>query len=166
MKYLILVPDGMADRPCPSLGGRTPMEAAHKPRMDKLASRALCGTVSNVPTGMVPESDTANLSILSYDPRIYSKGRSPLEAMSLGLEMSPRDTALRCNFVTLSGTAKDCYEDRTILDHSSGDTVYKHFFPGYFFFVFLEQGDRVYKCCPLDFFYPVQEIGVFDDIKR
>ena len=121
MKYLILVPDGMADRPCPSLGGRTPMEAAHKPRMDKLASRALCGTVSNVPTGMVPESDTANLSILSYDPRIYSKGRSPLEAMSLGLEMSPRDTALRCNFVTLSGTADDCYEDRTILDHSSGD---------------------------------------------
>ena len=121
MKYLILVPDGMADRPVPSLGNRTPMEAARKPRMDFLAARSLCGTVSNVPAGMVPESDTANLSILSYDPKVYSKGRSPLEAMSMGLAMSERDTALRCNLVTLSGSADDRYEDRVILDHSSGD---------------------------------------------
>ena len=121
MKYLILVPDGMADRPVPSLGNRTPMEAAHKPWMDRLAAQSLCGTVSNVPEGMVPESDTANLSILSYNPRVYSKGRSPLEAMSLGLTMTERDTALRCNFVTLSGTADDPYEERVILDHSSGD---------------------------------------------
>ena len=121
MKYLILVPDGMADRPHPDLGNRTPMEAARKPWMDRLAADSLCGTVSNVPEGMVPESDTANLSILSYDPKVYSKGRSPLEAMSLGLSMSERDTALRCNFVTLSGTAADPYEDRVILDHSSGD---------------------------------------------
>ena len=121
MKYLILVPDGMADRPVPSLGNRTPMEAARKPWMDLLARDALCGTVSNVPEGMVPESDTANLSIMSYDPRVYSKGRSPLEAMSLGLTMTARDTALRCNFVTLSGSASDPYEERTILDHSSGD---------------------------------------------
>ncbi len=121
MKYLILVPDGMADRPVPSLGNRTPMEAARKPWMDALARKSLCGTVSNVPEGMVPESDTANLSILSYDPKIYSKGRSPLEAMSMGLAMSGRDTALRCNVVTLDGTAEDPYESRVILDHSSGD---------------------------------------------
>lgn len=120
MKYLILIPDGMADRPIASLGDRTPMEAAHKPVMDALASHALCGTVSNVPAGMVPESDTANLAILSYDPKIYSNGRSPLEAMSLGIEMSETDTAIRCNVVTLSGDANDEYETRTILDHSAG----------------------------------------------
>lgn len=121
MKYLVLIPDGMADRPHPSLGNRTPMEAAQKPTMDRLASLSACGTVSNVPQGMVPESDTANLAILSYDPRRFSKGRSPLEAMSLGLHMDPDDTAIRCNFVTLSGTADDEYASRTILDHSAGD---------------------------------------------
>ena len=121
MKYLILIPDGMADRPHPSLENRTPMEKASKPAMDRLAADSLCGTVSNVPEGMVPESDTANLAILSYDPKIYSKGRSPLEAMSLGLHMDPDDTAIRCNFVTLSGTADDDYASRTIIDHSSGD---------------------------------------------
>ena len=111
----------MADRKHPSLGNKTPMECAVKPAMDRLASLSKCGTVSNVPAGMVPESDTANLAILSYDPKIYSKGRSPLEAMSLGLHMDPDDTAIRCNFVTLSGTAEDDYASRTILDHSSGD---------------------------------------------
>jgi len=121
MKYLVLIPDGMADRPHEALGGHTPMEKASKPAMDRLASLSLCGTVSNVPDGMVPESDTANLAILSYDPKVYSKGRSPLEAMSLGLHMDPDDTAIRCNFVTLSGTADDDYASRTILDHSSGD---------------------------------------------
>lgn len=110
----------MADRPIPALGGLTPMEAAHKPTMDALASDAMCGTVLNVPEGMVPESDTANLAILSYDPKIYSKGRSPLEAMSLGIEMNDGDTAIRCNVVTLSGSADDDYASRTILDHSAG----------------------------------------------
>ena len=86
MKYLVILADGMADYPIESLGGKTPMEAANKPMMDKLASTALVGTVSNVPQGMVPESDTANLAVLSYDPKIYSKGRSPLEAISMGLE--------------------------------------------------------------------------------
>ena len=122
MKYLVLIPDGMADRPCEKLNGHTPMEIASKPVMDALAAKSLCGTVLNVPTTMVPESDTANLAILSYDPRTYSKGRSPLEAMSQGLEMSPADTALRCNFVTLSGDADtDVYEERVILDHSSDE---------------------------------------------
>lgn len=120
MKYLVLIPDGMADRPVPALGGLTPMEAARKPVMDRLASHSVCGTVSNVPEGMVPESDTANLAILSYNPRIYSKGRSPLEAMSLGIEMADDDTAIRCNVVTLSGTSDDDYASRTIIDHSAG----------------------------------------------
>ena len=120
LKYLVLIPDGMADRPIPALGSLTPMEAAKKPTMDALASRALCGTVLNVPVGMVPESDTANLAIMSYDPRTYSKGRSPLEAMSIGIDMKPDDTAIRCNIVTLSGNANDDYASRTMIDHSSG----------------------------------------------
>ena len=92
----------MADRKIPSLNNKTPMEVANKPQMDTLAKVSLCGTVSNVPEGMVPESDTANLAIMSYDPKIYSKGRSPLEAVSMGLEMQPDETAYRCNLVTLS----------------------------------------------------------------
>ena len=120
MKYLILVCDGMADYPIDELGGLTPMEKAHKPNMDKLAKMSLCGTVSNVPEGMVPESDTANIAIMSYDPKIYSKGRSPLEALSMGLDMAEDETAYRCNIVTLS--EEDCpYEERTILDHSSDE---------------------------------------------
>ncbi len=111
----------MADRPVPTLGDLTPMEAASKPTMDMLAGKSLCGTVSNVPAGMVPESDTANLAIMSYDPRTYSKGRSPLEAMSIGIDMKPDDTAIRCNIVTLSGTAADDYASRTMIDHSSGN---------------------------------------------
>ena len=77
MKYLVLIPDGMADRPFPALGGKTPMEVAEKPTMDELARKSYCATVLNVPPGMVPESDTANLAIMSYDPAVYSKGRSP-----------------------------------------------------------------------------------------
>lgn len=120
MKYLILVCDGMADYPIDSLDGKTPMEQAHKPFMDKLAKVSLCGTVSNVPEGMVPESDTANIAIMSYDPKIYSKGRSPLEAVSMGLHMDDDDTAYRCNLVTLS--EEDCdYAERTILDHSADE---------------------------------------------
>jgi len=121
MKYLVLVPDGMADRKVAELGGKTPMECAVKPSMDSLASRSLCGNVSNVPEGMVPESDTANLAILSYDPREYSKGRSPLEAMSLGLSMDPDDTAIRCNVVTLSDDDGTGYENRTMIDHSADE---------------------------------------------
>ncbi len=120
MKYLILVCDGMADYPIEELGGKTPMEKADKPFMDKLAKISVCGTVSNVPEGMVPESDTANIAIMSYDPKIYSKGRSPLEAVSMGLHMDDDDTAYRCNVVTLS--EEDCdYDERTIIDHSADE---------------------------------------------
>ena len=94
MKYLVLIPDGMADKKCEKLDNRTPMEAANKPMMDALAKRSIVGTVSNVPEGMVPESDTANMAILSFDPKVYSKGRSPLEALSMGLTMQDEDTAI------------------------------------------------------------------------
>lgn len=120
MKYLIVIPDGMADEPIAELGGLTPMEKANKPEMDSLVKEAFVGTVSNVPKGMVPESDTANLAILSYDPKVYSKGRSPLEAVSMGIEMKPEDTAFRCNVVTLSDNGED-YDDKIILDHSADE---------------------------------------------
>ena len=119
MKHLILVYDGMADRPIAALGNKTPMEVAKKPRLDALARTSFVGTVSNVPEGMVPESDTANLAILSYDPKVYSKGRSPLEAVSMGLTMTSEDTAYRCNVVTL--TEDGAYEDKIILDHSADE---------------------------------------------
>jgi len=120
MKYFVLIPDGMADEKIQALGNRTPMEAAVKPTMDALASKALVGTVSNVPEGMVPESDTANMSILSFDPKVYSKGRSPLEAVSMGIKMLPDETAYRCNVVTLSDEGED-YDDKIILDHSADE---------------------------------------------
>ena len=120
MKYLVLLCDGMADYKIEELGGKTPMAAANKPMMDKLAKLSLCGTVSNVPEGMVPESDTANIAVLSYDPKIYSKGRSPLEAVSMGLTMRPDDTAYRCNVVTVSEDEEN-YDDKIMLDHSADE---------------------------------------------
>ena len=119
MKYLVLIPDGMADRPLTALGNRTPMEAAVKPCMDALAARSTVGLVSNVPEGMVPESDTANMAILSFDPKVYSRGRSPLEAISMGLSMAPDETAYRCNVVTISDEGE--YEDKIMLDHSADE---------------------------------------------
>ncbi len=120
MKYLVLIPDGMADEPIKELGDMTPMQKAKKPMMDMLASKSYVGTVSNVPEGMVPESDTANMAILSFDPKVYSKGRSPLEAVSMGIEMKPDETAYRCNVVTLTEDEEN-YEDRIILDHSADE---------------------------------------------
>ena len=120
MKYLVLIPDGMADEKIAELNNRTPMEVACKPTMDSLAKNAFVGTVSNVPSGMVPESDTANMAILSFDPKIYSKGRSPLEAMSLGIEMADDEVAIRCNLVSISED-KENYEDKIMLDHSSDE---------------------------------------------
>lgn len=119
MKYLVVIPDGMADEKIDALGGMTPMQKANKPCMDTLAKKSIVGTVSNVPEGMVPESDTANMAILSFDPKVYSKGRSPLEAMSMGLTMTPDDTAYRCNVVTLSEDGE--YEEKVILDHSADE---------------------------------------------
>lgn len=111
----------MADEKIEALGDRSPMEAANKPCMDYLCARSVSGTVCNVPEGMVPESDTANLAVMSYDPRKYSKGRSPLEAMSIGLTMTETMTAIRCNVVTLSEEEGIDYNERTILDHSADE---------------------------------------------
>ena len=120
-KYLVVIPDGMADEKIESLGMRTPMQYADKPNMDALAKKSFVGKVSNVPQGMVPESDTANLAILSYDPAVYSKGRSPLEAVSMGIDMKADEVAYRCNVVTLSDDEGVDYDDRIIIDHSADE---------------------------------------------
>ena len=88
MKYIIIIGDGMADYPIEALGNKTPLQVAKKPRMDYMATHGVVGFTANVPEGMVPESDTANLAIMGYDPKIYSKGRSPLEALSMGIDMA------------------------------------------------------------------------------
>ncbi|MBE6641215.1 MAG: cofactor-independent phosphoglycerate mutase [Ruminococcaceae bacterium] len=119
MKNFVLVFDGMADRPVPELGGKTPMDRADAPTLERICKKGIVGTVLNVPAALRPESDTANLAIMSYDPLIYSNGRSPLEALSLGIELADDDTAIRCNVVTLSEA--DCYEDRVMLDHSADE---------------------------------------------
>ena len=120
MKYLIILGDGMADRPIESLGNQTPLSYADTPMMDELASKGEIGMVHTIPDGMSPGSDTANLSALGYDPKKYYSGRSPLEALSIGIAMKDTDVALRCNLVTLS-EEESVYEERKILDHSSGE---------------------------------------------
>ncbi len=119
MKYFVMLGDGMADYKIASLENRTPLQAANKPTMDFLITHGYSGKVKTVPDSMVPESDTANLAVLGYDPEIYSKGRSPLEAASMGLEMAEDDYAIRCNVVTLTEGGK--YEDKIILDHSADE---------------------------------------------
>lgn len=110
----------MADRPIAELGDQTPLAYADTPEMDRLAAVSEIGMVHTIPDGMKPGSDTANLSVLGYNPRIYYSGRSPLEALSIGVDMKDTDIALRCNLVTLSEEEEN-YEDRTIIDHSSGE---------------------------------------------
>ena len=110
----------MADRPITELGGMTPLEYAKTPVMDTLAQKGEIGMVSTIPQGMKPGSDTANLSVLGYDPKIYYSGRSPLEALSIGVPMKDTDIALRCNLVTLSEEETE-YEKKTMIDHSSDE---------------------------------------------
>lgn len=120
MKYVVVLSDGMAGRPLKELDGKTTLEAADTPVMDALAKTSELGMTSMVPEGMAPGSDTANLAVMGYDPRIYYTGRSPLEALSIGVDMEDTDVSFRCNLVTLS--EEDCsYEERTILDHSSDE---------------------------------------------
>ena len=120
MKYVVVLGDGMADWPMESLGGGTPLSCAKTPVMDALAKVSEIGTVVTIPEGMAPGSDTANLSVMGYDPRKYYTGRSPLEALSIGVDMKDTDVVYRCNLVTL--TEEDApYEEQTILDHSSDE---------------------------------------------
>ena len=120
MKYLVLLCDGMADvADAAFLGGKTPMELAHKPVIDKLAKTSVVGMCRTVGAGLKPGSDVANLSVMGYDPYECYTGRSPLEAASIGVDLKESDVALRCNIVTLSSEEK--YEDKTMVDYCSGD---------------------------------------------
>lgn len=101
MKYIILLGDGMADRPHAELGGKTCLQAARTPNLDQLATLGQVGMVHTVPEGFPPGSDVANLTVMGYDPKKYYTGRSPLEAASIGVELGPDDVAFRCNLVTL-----------------------------------------------------------------
>ena len=119
MKYAVMLGDGMADYPLEAYGNRTPLEIADTPNMDWLARGGLCGMAQTVPEGMVPGSDTANMAVFGYDPRKYYSGRSPLEAVSMGIDLKDTDVAFRCNLVTLSDEEK--YEDTSMVDYSSGE---------------------------------------------
>lgn len=119
MKYIVILGDGMSDEPMEALNGRTPLEAARIPTMDALASMGELGMVQNVPAGMSPGSDVANLSVLGYDPKESYSGRSPLEALSLNIDMEPDDIVFRVNVVTL--TEEEPYAEKTITDHSAGE---------------------------------------------
>jgi len=120
MKYIIVLGDGMADEPIEVLGGKTPLEYAKTPTMDVLAKKSEIGLCNTIPEGMNPGSDTANLSVLGYNPRQYYTGRSPLEALSIGVDMKSTDIALRCNIVTVSDDDLP-YEEKNIIDHSSSE---------------------------------------------
>lgn len=119
MKYIVMLGDGMADYPVEALGGKTPLEAAKKPNIDRLARHAELGMAKTVPEGMKPGSDVANLSAMGYNPLDCYTGRSPLEAVSIGIQMSDTDVAFRCNLVTLSDEPE--YGDKTMVDYSSGE---------------------------------------------
>ena len=119
MKYIVLLCDGMADRPFEAIGNKTPMEAADKPTMDALAAKSELGLVKTVPEGLSPGSDVANLAVLGYNAADCYTGRSPLEAANIGIEMTDTDVAMRCNLVTLSD--EEVYAEKTILDYCAGD---------------------------------------------
>ena len=166
MKYLIVVTDGAGDRPLDSIGGLTALQKADMRYINELAKTGVIGTVKTVPDNMPPGSDVANLSVMGYDPAIYHTGRSPLEAASMGIDMSPTDVAFRCNLITLTGEGD--YEDLIIHDHSSGDIstkeaaeliqdVNKHFenenikfYPGvsYRHCMIVKNGDTNYELVP------------------
>ena len=119
MKYVVILGDGMADTPVPELDGKTPLQVARKPNMDLLARKAETGLVKTIPDGLPPGSDVANLSVMGFDPRQYYTGRSPLEAVSMGISLKDTDIALRCNLVTLSDNEE--YENKVMLDYSSDE---------------------------------------------
>ncbi|OPY59300.1 MAG: 2,3-bisphosphoglycerate-independent phosphoglycerate mutase [Pelotomaculum sp. PtaU1.Bin065] len=117
MKYIILLGDGMADEQISELGGMTPLQVAVTPNMDYLAANGVIGTARTIPEGLPPGSDVANLSVMGYDPRQYYTGRSPLEAVSMGVNLGENDVAFRCNLVTLSDNVK--YEEKVMIDYGT-----------------------------------------------
>lgn len=120
MKYVIVLGDGMADEPLEVLGNKTPLEYANTPIMDELASVSEIGLSKTIPDGMKPGSDVANLAVLGYNPQKYYSGRSPLEALSIGVDLADSDIAIRTNLVTISDDDKP-FEEKTIIDHSSSE---------------------------------------------
>lgn len=120
MKYVVILGDGMADYPMPELDDKTPLQYAKKPAIDMMASKGTVGLVRTVPEGIAPGSDAANLSVMGYNPKVYYTGRSPLEAVSMGLDLSSADVALRCNLVHLSEDESE-YSDKTMIDYSSDE---------------------------------------------
>lgn len=120
MKYVVILGDGMADEPISQLQEQTPLAYADTPMMDELAKMSEIGIVHTIPDGMSPGSDIANLSVIGYEPEKYYSGRSPLEALSMGVEMDDSDIAIRCNIVTVSD-GEEAYEEKTIIDHSSDE---------------------------------------------
>ncbi len=119
MKYAVILGDGMSDWKIDSLGGKTCLEAAYTATLDRLAPAAEVGLCKTVPEGLKPGSDVANMSVLGFNPKKYYTGRSPLEAVAMGIKLSDTDVTLRCNLVTLSDEVN--YEDKTMVDYSAGD---------------------------------------------
>lgn len=119
MKYIVVLIDGAADTPVKELGGKTPLEAAHKPYIDALAQKSEMGMVTTVPSNLPPGSDVANLAVFGYDPQKYYTGRSPLEAMSMNVPLELTDTTFRTNLVCLSDDM--LYEDKVMVDYSSDE---------------------------------------------
>lgn len=120
MKYIVVLGDGMADEPLEVLGNKTPLDVAEKPLIDELAKLGEVGLCDTIPKGMKPGSDTANLSVIGYDPKRYYTGRSPLEAVSIGIDMLDTDVCYRCNVVTVSEDDL-AYEDKLVIDHSADE---------------------------------------------
>jgi 2,3-bisphosphoglycerate-independent phosphoglycerate mutase len=147
MKYVIVVPDGMADMPIASRGGKTPMELAHKPNMDRLASKGSSGLLKTVPDGYVPGSDIANLAIMGYGAEYYPGGRGPIEAAVTGAKVGPRDLAFRCNIITEK-------EDKIIdysADHISDDDAEK----------LMKEADKVFGSEKVDFIFGITYRNLF-----
>src|SRR3954463_14680174 len=112
MKYAIIIPDGAADDPLPELGGKTPLQAARTPNMDRIATEGRLGLVRTIPEGFESGSDVATMSLLGYDPKVYHTGRAPLEAAAQNIPLAPTDWVFRCNLVTVV--------DGIMKDHSAG----------------------------------------------
>ncbi len=138
MKYLIVVPDGAGDNPIKELNGKTPLEVADIPCINGLAARGEVGTCRTVPEGISPGSDSANLSVMGYDPRVYLTGRSSLEAASIGIDMKDTDISFRVNLITLEPVESGNYDDYLIRDHSAGDIT-------------TEEADQLLECIKNEF---------------
>lgn len=121
MKYVVILGDGMADEPIEALGNMTPLEYAKTPVLDKLSKKSEVGLCHTIPEGLKPGSDVANMSVLGYDAKANYSGRSPLEALSIGVPMKDTDIAFRCNIVSITDDPSLSFEEQTIVDHSSSE---------------------------------------------